>query len=189
MHQVDNAFIFMTEIEIQRRKESDSHASEAGGGRQRASAGPEPGAPSRLWCGQAPSRAHPLEGGDGSHQHEQAERHITQKRTDSKGIAKHDGGFPGGSVVKDPPANAGDTGSVPGPGRSHSSGAAKPGATTTEPRESWRLGSTVRHQRATSRQQPHSAQLKKSPHSTTTRHSRRETNNKKKQHSGELCIT
>ena len=32
-------------------------------------------------------------------------------------------GFPGGPVVKDhwngPPANAGDTGSIPGPGRSH----------------------------------------------------------------------
>ena len=26
--------------------------------------------------------------------------------------------FPGGSVVKNPPANAGDTGSIPGPGRS-----------------------------------------------------------------------
>ena len=29
------------------------------------------------------------------------------------------GGFPGGAVVKNPPANAGDTGSSPGPGRSH----------------------------------------------------------------------
>ena len=29
------------------------------------------------------------------------------------------GDFPGGSVVKNPPANAGDTGSSPGPGRSH----------------------------------------------------------------------
>ena len=29
------------------------------------------------------------------------------------------GGFPGGSVVKNLPANAGDTGSVPDPGRSH----------------------------------------------------------------------
>ena len=30
------------------------------------------------------------------------------------------GDFPGGTVVKDPPANAGDTGSIPGvPGRSH----------------------------------------------------------------------
>ena len=28
-------------------------------------------------------------------------------------------GFPGGSVVKNPPASAGDTGSIPGPGRSH----------------------------------------------------------------------
>ena len=28
-------------------------------------------------------------------------------------------GFPGGAVVKDPPANAGDMGSSPGPGRSH----------------------------------------------------------------------
>ena len=28
-------------------------------------------------------------------------------------------GFPGSSVVKNPPANAGDTGSIPDPGRSH----------------------------------------------------------------------
>ena len=28
-------------------------------------------------------------------------------------------GFPGVTVVKNPPANAGDTGSSPGPGRSH----------------------------------------------------------------------
>ena len=28
-------------------------------------------------------------------------------------------GFPGGSLVKNRPANAGDTGSGPGPGRSH----------------------------------------------------------------------
>ena len=27
--------------------------------------------------------------------------------------------FPGDAVVKNPPANAGDTGSSPGPGRSH----------------------------------------------------------------------
>ena len=30
-----------------------------------------------------------------------------------------EGDFPGGAVVKNPPANAGDTGSSPGPGRSH----------------------------------------------------------------------
>ena len=29
-----------------------------------------------------------------------------------------DGDFPGGAVVRNPPANAGDTGSSPGPGRS-----------------------------------------------------------------------
>ena len=28
-------------------------------------------------------------------------------------------GFPGGAVVENPPANAGNTGSSPGPGRSH----------------------------------------------------------------------
>ena len=28
-------------------------------------------------------------------------------------------GFPGGAVVENPPANAGDMGSIPGPGRSH----------------------------------------------------------------------
>ena len=28
-------------------------------------------------------------------------------------------GFPGGSVVKNPPASSGDTGSILGPGRSH----------------------------------------------------------------------
>ena len=29
------------------------------------------------------------------------------------------GGFPGGAVVKNPPANAGGTGLIPGPGRFH----------------------------------------------------------------------
>ena len=29
------------------------------------------------------------------------------------------GDFPGVAVVKNPPANAGDTGLIPGPGRSH----------------------------------------------------------------------
>ena len=29
------------------------------------------------------------------------------------------GGFPGGSMVENPPANAGKTGLSPGPGRSH----------------------------------------------------------------------
>ena len=34
--------------------------------------------------------------------------------------------FPGGSVVKNLPANAEDTGSSPDPGRSHMHGATKP---------------------------------------------------------------
>ena len=34
------------------------------------------------------------------------------KQTDNQG-------FPGGSVVKNPPANARDTGSIPDPGRAH----------------------------------------------------------------------
>ena len=32
---------------------------------------------------------------------------------------KNQGDFPGGAVVKNPPANAGDMGSSPGPVRSH----------------------------------------------------------------------
>ena len=34
-------------------------------------------------------------------------------------IRKEFGDFPGGAVVKSPPANAGDMGSIPGLGRSH----------------------------------------------------------------------
>ena len=36
-----------------------------------------------------------------------------------KTLKKDDWDFPGGAVVKNPPANAGDTGSSPGLGRSH----------------------------------------------------------------------
>ena len=35
------------------------------------------------------------------------------------GIRREGWDFPGGAVVKNPPANAGDAGSSPGPGRSH----------------------------------------------------------------------
>ena len=42
--------------------------------------------------------------------------------------------FPGGAGVKNPPANAGDTGSIPGLGRSHMPlEQLSPCATTTEP--------------------------------------------------------
>ena len=55
-------------------------------------------------------------------------------------MLKYSRDFPGGTVVKNPPANAGDTGSSPGPGRSHmprsNSGRVpqllSPRATTTE---------------------------------------------------------
>ena len=36
------------------------------------------------------------------------------------------GGFPGGSVVKNPPVNAGGTGLTPGPGRSRREGNGNP---------------------------------------------------------------
>ena len=36
-----------------------------------------------------------------------------------KTMLKKKGDFPGGPVVKNLPANAGDMGSIPGPGRSH----------------------------------------------------------------------
>ena len=34
-------------------------------------------------------------------------------------LQREERGFPGGAVVKNPSASAGDTGSSPGPGRSH----------------------------------------------------------------------
>ena len=40
-------------------------------------------------------------------------------RCDILGIRIYLKGFPGGAVVKNPPANAGDMGSSPGPGGSH----------------------------------------------------------------------
>ena len=45
------------------------------------------------------------------------ERECDSGRQKEKGKKGRD--FPGGAVVKNPPANAGDTGSSPGPGRSH----------------------------------------------------------------------
>ena len=51
-------------------------------------------------------------------------------------------GFPGGSVVRNPPADAGDTVSVPGPGRSHR-GALKPCFTTIDPSGLGSLGTTT----------------------------------------------
>ena len=45
---------------------------------------------------------------------------LPRKHSSSEDVTKNTGrDFPGGAVVKSPPANAGDTGSSPGPGRSH----------------------------------------------------------------------
>ena len=46
-------------------------------------------------------------------------RRTTGLKWNVQKIKRNIGGFPGGAVVKNPPANAGDTGSSPGPGRSH----------------------------------------------------------------------
>ena len=42
-----------------------------------------------------------------------------KKLSSYKSLLSCKGDFPGGSVVKNPPANARDTVSIPGPGRSH----------------------------------------------------------------------
>ena len=46
--------------------------------------------------------------------------HTCLHKVTERGISKmYERDFPGGAVVKNPPANTGDTGSSPGPGRSH----------------------------------------------------------------------
>ena len=56
---------------------------------------------------------------------------VTQSRTRLKWLSSSSGshlreGFPGGSVVKNPPANVGDTGLIPGLGRSPGRGNGNP---------------------------------------------------------------
>ena len=63
-------------------------------------------------CGRGAIETH---WGHGSHAKDQCqprEQRVSDKRPAFWG-------FLGGAVVKNPPANAGDTGSSPGPGRSH----------------------------------------------------------------------
>ena len=109
--------------------------------------------------------------------------HLKKRRL--KHINRWD--FPGGAVVKNPPANAGDTGLLPGPGRSHMprsnwarvpqllslrSGAhdpqlLSPCATTTEARTPWSPRSatgeatTMRSPRTAAKSNPRSPQLEK----------------------------
>ena len=49
----------------------------------------------------------------------QTQRECLVKKNGEKTAINKPKGFPGGAVVKSPPASAGDTGSSPGPGRSH----------------------------------------------------------------------
>ena len=44
---------------------------------------------------------------------------IDMEESKTQSIERLMGAFPGGAVVKNLPANAGDMGSSPGPGRSH----------------------------------------------------------------------
>ena len=64
---------------------------------------------------------------------EQSDIHVQKMNLDTD--LKHSSqDFPGGAVVKNLPANAGDTGSSPGPGRSHMPmEQVSPCATTTDP--------------------------------------------------------
>ena len=76
-------------------------------------------------------------------------------------------GLPCGSVVKNPPANAGDTGSIPGPGRFHMPWSNKQSlcATTTEPvlqSPSTREATMMRNFRTARKSSLHSLQLEKS---------------------------
>ena len=55
---------------------------------------------------------------------ERIQHHQTSLTTNANGTSLHRKekatvDFPDGAVVKNPPANAGDTSSMPGPGRSH----------------------------------------------------------------------
>ena len=57
---------------------------------------------------------------------------IWEKRRKEK--RRHPWDLPGGTVVKNPPANAGGTGSIPGPGKfPHTAEQLSPCNTTTEP--------------------------------------------------------
>ena len=89
---------------------------------------------------------------------------------------KMDGGFPGGAVVKNPSANAGDTGSSPRRRRSPMLQQLSPCATTTEralysPCSARREATAMRSPRTATKSSPHSAQLEKARAATKTQHS------------------
>ena len=75
---------------------------------------------------------HPAYGVLAPQQPERA-RVLLEKPTQTKAV--NCGDFPGGPVLKSPPCNAGDTGSIPGRGTKipHAAEQLNPRATTTEP--------------------------------------------------------
>ena len=88
------------------------------------------------------------------------------------------GGFPGGLVVKNLPANAGDTGSIPGLGRSHMPWSSKAHVphllklTHVKPVSSTREAVAMRSPHATTREKPPLATTRESPHITMKTHHR-----------------
>ena len=82
--------------------------------------------------------------------------------------------LPGGAVGKNPHANAGDTGSIPGPGRFHGCGEANPESHScrahelqplkhshVEPCSATREAPAMRSPHTTAKDSPHSPQLEK----------------------------
>ena len=95
----------------------------------------------------------------------QLDRQITAGRR--KGLFKKTRGFPGGAVVENLPANAGDTGSSPGLGRSHmlrSNWAREPQLLSLRVwslRSATREAATMRGPRTAMKSGPRSPQLEK----------------------------
>ena len=81
--------------------------------------------------------------------------------------------FPGGPVVRNPPSNAEDVGSIPGQGTKipHAAGQLSPCTATTEPACSGALGSQLESPPAATTEPECSgdcvSQLERSPHATT----------------------
>ena len=105
-------------------------------------------------------------------------------------ISNNGRGFPGGSVVKDPPANAGNTGLTSGLGRSHMPAEQlSPCAATTEPEYTntevlapWTTCSTTREATAmrslypAKKSSPRSLRLEKSPAATKAQQGQKQIN-------------
>ena len=69
----------------------------------------------------SPPFPEPTDGDDASQsqRYQNLEHHLCIRSDELRHYEKENRDFPGGAEVKNPPANAGDMGSSPGPGRSH----------------------------------------------------------------------